>query len=158
MFLDTLCNMTLDCNNFTQPYHNETFRLVLGFGLGISSLMSIIENAIVCVVLLKYRILRTPSNAILLSLATGTIIIIIIKIKDFHDDIDYRWYRFESENWYKALQSYSCVFSTLRSVKFVIHSTIFVQTDFFLIFSVVLKMKLFAVVHQGNVSQYVSVN
>ena len=69
MFLETICNMTINCNNFTQPYHNETFRMVLGFGLGISSLMSILENAIVCVVLLKYRILRTPSNAILLSLA-----------------------------------------------------------------------------------------
>jgi len=74
MGLEDLCNGTLGCNlttHYAPQYGNETFRQALGFVLAVSSVMSTIENAIVFVVLIKYRVLHTPSNAILLSLAAA---------------------------------------------------------------------------------------
>lgn len=80
--VDDLCNMSsstphdalhiggIGCN-ITTDYQNETFRRTIGFLLAITSLMATFENAIVFIVLLRYKVLHTPSNVILASLATA---------------------------------------------------------------------------------------
>lgn len=78
--IEDMCNVTasphdalhigIGCN-ITAHHENESFRRAIGFLLAIASMMATFENAIVLIVLLKYKVLHTPSNVILASLATA---------------------------------------------------------------------------------------